>query len=234
MHQPGAGPAQLSRGSGRGQRAREACDVCRPAPRAVASRRLPTTELEEVEEATAAYERWLRRFMRPVAANLAEKHRRMAAGLFPFLRATFYRWCQLWQALAPDERAATPVLALGNLHLENFGTWRDGDGRLIWGINDFDEAARLPWSHDLVRLATSAHVAVGAHTLRLRRRDACAALLDGYREGLEAGGRPFVLEEDHGWLRRVAMGDLRDPPTFWKKMDALETVTTLDRGARAA
>ena len=32
------------------------------------------------------------------------------------------------------------VLAVGDLHTENFGTWRDAEGRLIWGINDFDEA----------------------------------------------------------------------------------------------
>jgi uncharacterized protein (DUF2252 family) len=24
--------------------------------------------------------------------------------------------------------------------VENFGAWRDVEGRLIWGINDFDEA----------------------------------------------------------------------------------------------
>ena len=28
---------------------------------------------------------------------------------------------------------------------ENFGTWRDADGRLVWGVNDFDEAAVMPW-----------------------------------------------------------------------------------------
>jgi len=36
------------------------------------------------------------------------------------------------------------VLAVGDLHVENFGTWRDAEGRLIWGVNDFDEAWRLP------------------------------------------------------------------------------------------
>jgi len=32
------------------------------------------------------------------------------------------------------------VLAVGDLHVENFGTWRDAEGRLIWGVNDFDES----------------------------------------------------------------------------------------------
>ena len=34
-------------------------------------------------------------------------------------------------------------LSVGDLHVENFGTWRDSEGRLIWGINDFDEALRV-------------------------------------------------------------------------------------------
>ena len=35
------------------------------------------------------------------------------------------------------------------------GTWRDTEGRLIWGVNDFDEVARMPYAVDLVRLVTS-------------------------------------------------------------------------------
>ena len=37
-----------------------------------------------------------------------------------------------------------------------------------------------------------------------RSSDAVAAILEGYQEGLEQGGRPFVLGEDHGWLRQIA------------------------------
>jgi len=188
----------------------------------------------DIVAATADYERWLRRFMRPVEADLREKHRRMRAGLFPFMRATFYRWCQLWPTLAPAEQKDARVLALGDLHIENFGTWRDADGRLVWGVNDFDEVTRLPWSQDLIRLATSAHLATTTLRLRLNRRDACAAILEGYREGMTSGGRPFVLEEAHGWLRRVAMSELRHPVTFWQKMDALPSVKSVDASARAA
>src|SRR5260370_32652719 len=47
------------------------------------------------------------------------------------------------------------VLAVGDLHVENFGTWRDAEGRLTWGVNDFDEAYPLPYTIDLARLATS-------------------------------------------------------------------------------
>jgi uncharacterized protein DUF2252 len=177
----------------------------------------------DIHEATRAYEAWLGGHVRLVAADLRTKHREMTRAQLPFLRATFYRWCQRWPELAPDERRAPTVLAVGDLHIENFGTWRDGEGRLVWGVNDFDEATPLPWSHDLVRLAASAHVAITSAHLRLRRREACEAILEGYRAGLEDGGRPFVLEEEHPWLREIATGELRHPVAFWKKLTGLPT-----------
>jgi Uncharacterized protein conserved in bacteria (DUF2252) len=189
---------------------------------------------EELLASTARYEDWLGEHMPLVAADLRQKHRRMALGPFLFLRGTFYRWCQLWPAAAGDLARATPVLSVGDLHLENYGTWRDADGRLIWGINDFDEATTLPWTQDLVRLAASAHLAIFSDQLAVRRRSACDAILAGYRDALEAGGKPFVLEEEHGWLRRLATGELRHPPTFWAKMNGLPTARSVDATAAAA
>ena len=188
----------------------------------------------DIREATADYEAWLGGHLRLVAADLALKHARMRQAIFPFMRATFYRWCQLWREHAASERALAPVSAVGDLHIENFGTWRDLEGRLVWGINDFDEATTLGWSEDLVRLATSAHVAIADEHLCLRRRDASAAILAGYREGLERGGRPFALEEHNGWLRRVATSELRDPTAFWARMDALPTARAPQADAVAA
>lgn len=188
----------------------------------------------DIQQATARYEKWLGRYMPLVRADVDEKHRRMALGPFLFLRATFYRWCQLWRATAGEAARGTRVLAVGDLHLENFGTWRDADGRLIWGINDFDEATVLPWTQDLVRLATGAYLAVGNEILGLGRRAASDAILEGYRAGIEAIGPAFVLEEQHGWLRRLGMSNLRHPTTFWQKLDGLPTARTVDRAAAAA
>jgi hypothetical protein len=116
------------------------------------------------------------------------------------------------------------VLVVGDLHVENFGTWRDQEARLIWGVNDFDEAYPMAYTNDLVRLAVSAHLAISANHLALPHEDACAAILAGYREGMESGGKPFVLEEGNRWLREAATGELRDPVHFWGKMNALPSV----------
>ena len=144
---------------------------------------------------------------------------------FPFLRATFYRWVQRWPEVCPDLAAAPVVLSVGDLHVENFGTWRDAEGRLIWGINDFDEAYPMPYTNDLVRLAASAILAIRENHLSLDPQDACDAILAGYRETLDQGGCPFVLAERHHWLRDLAHSNLRDPVAFWDKLDKLPATT---------
>ena len=178
-----------------------------------------------IVKATRRYETWLGQHTTLVKPDLRLKHQRMADSPFPFFRATFYRWMQLWPEVCPDLAKAPHVLAVGDLHVENFGTWRDLEGRLVWGVNDFDEAGTLPYTVDLVRLATSALLASDEGHLQLNTKDACAALLDGYHESLVESGRPFVLEEEHKWLRQIALNELRDPVHFWQKMDALPKVS---------
>jgi hypothetical protein len=176
-----------------------------------------------VVKATRQFEVWLAQRTQIDQKDLRLKHSNMKADVFMFLRATYYRWAQLWPQVCPDLAHAPRVLAVGDLHIENFGTWRDIEGRLIWGVNDFDEAWPMAYTIDLVRLAVSAHLAVEAGRLPLKREDICGAMLEGYREALQEKGCAFVLGERHQWLRRIAEGELRDPVRFWEKADALAT-----------
>jgi len=98
-----------------------------------------------IAKATASYEAWLGKRITLLPADLRRKHAAMAEGVFFFFRATFYRWMQLWPEVCAKECQAPRVLAVGDLHVENFGTWRDVEGRLVWGINDFDEVYELPY-----------------------------------------------------------------------------------------
>ncbi|HLK03760.1 MAG TPA: DUF2252 family protein [Candidatus Acidoferrum sp.] len=174
-----------------------------------------------IVEATADFEKWLATHLPIVKRDLKTKHEQMALAAFPFFRATFYRWLQLWPHLCHEISCAPTVLAVGDLHIENFGTWRDLEGRLIWGVNDLDEAWHCAYTIDLVRLATSVYLAVEAEHLNLRRRHGAEAIEHGYRDGLESGGEPFVLAEKHQWLRLMALSELRDPVHFWAKMNSL-------------
>lgn len=177
-----------------------------------------------VVKATRHFEEWLGHRTDLVKKDLQLKHSSMKAGIFPFLRATYYRWAQVWPGVCPELAKAPHVLAIGDLHVENFGTWRDIEGRLVWGVNDFDEASPMAYANDLVRLSVSAHLAAEAGHLPLKQKDICDAILEGYQQGMRAHGLPFVLGEKHEWLRQIAESELRNPIHFWAKMDALPTV----------
>ncbi|HEV2444496.1 MAG TPA: DUF2252 family protein [Candidatus Sulfopaludibacter sp.] len=171
----------------------------------------------KIAKAGARYETWLARHLRLLKDDLDAKHAAMRSAPFPFLRATYYRWAQIWPEVCPDAARAPKALAVGDLHVENFGTWRDIEGRLIWGINDFDEVWRLPYTNDLVRLATSALMA----QMNCEPKVGIAAILRGYTESLAAGGKPFALAEHHHALRLAATARLHDVESYWQKLTAL-------------
>ncbi len=182
----------------------------------------------QIEQATQEFEDWLGRQVALQADEVAYKHQQMASGdPFPFFRGTYYRWVQVWPEACPELQAGPRVLSVGDLHVENFGTWRDSDARLVWGINDFDEADELPWANDLVRLASSAWFAIRTGLLEISFRKACRHILAGYLAQLSGTAQPFVLEESHVELRRMAMHKVRSPVAFWKKFQVLRDDLTL-------
>lgn len=176
----------------------------------------------KIEQATRKFEEWLGRQVELQADELDYKHQQMASDdPFPFFRGTYYRWVQVWPEVCPELQKGPRVLSVGDLHIENFGTWRDSDARLVWGINDFDEADELPWANDLVRLASSAWFAIHTGLLEIGFGKACRCFLDGYLTQLTGAAEPFVLEESHPELRRLAMHEERSPVAFWEKLHAI-------------
>jgi hypothetical protein len=175
----------------------------------------------DILTATKDFEKWVSGHIDVVKSQFFDKHKLMAESPVQLLRGTFYRWTQLFPEVCPDLGKAPAVLAVGDLHIASFGTWRDGFGRLIWGIDDFDEAYPLPYVNDLVRLAVSAMLDASEGEIRVGLGNVVDVILDGYRTCLTEGGLPFVLEEKHKWLRKIALDCLDVPADFWKKMDAL-------------
>jgi uncharacterized protein (DUF2252 family) len=180
----------------------------------------------DVLTATRDFESWVSRHIPVVKNQLSDKHRIMAESPVQFLRGTFYRWAQLFPEVCRDLNKTPVVTAVGDLHIASFGTWRDGFGRLIWGIDDFDEAWPLPYANDLVRLAVSAVLDASEGEIKVGLGNAVEVILDGYRAALQEGGRPFVLEERHKWLRKIALDCLDVPADFWKKMNTLPAART--------
>ncbi|HKV21218.1 MAG TPA: DUF2252 domain-containing protein [Mycobacterium sp.] len=85
------------------------------------------------------------------------KFRKMAADPFAFYRGSA---CLFYADLAEredrwaDERTGR-VWIQGDLHAENFGTYMDGAGKLIFDVNDFDEAFVGHFTWDLKRFVAS-------------------------------------------------------------------------------
>jgi uncharacterized protein (DUF2252 family) len=90
-------------------------------------------------------------------AAFRTKFRKMAAEPFAFYRGSaclFYADAARWSDPWVDDRTRR-VWIQGDLHAENFGTYLDGDGVLVFDVNDFDEAYVAPWTWDLRRLVAS-------------------------------------------------------------------------------
>ena len=85
------------------------------------------------------------------------KFRKMAADPFAFYRGSavlFYADMATTEDRWSDERTSR-VWIHGDLHAENFGTYMDATGRIVFDVNDFDEAYLGHVSWDLRRFAAS-------------------------------------------------------------------------------
>jgi len=90
-------------------------------------------------------------------AAFRTKFRKMAADPFAFYRGSaclFYADVSDRDDPWADERTSR-VWIQGDLHAENFGTYMDGDGVLIFDVNDFDEAYVGHFTWDVTRFAAS-------------------------------------------------------------------------------
>jgi uncharacterized protein (DUF2252 family) len=90
--------------------------------------------------------------------KVALKYEVMAANAFAFYRGT----CHLfYEDLAAAEPLPLSPLAwiCGDLHIENFGSYK-GDNKLVYfDLNDFDEALLAPCSYEVARMVTSIFIA---------------------------------------------------------------------------
>jgi uncharacterized protein (DUF2252 family) len=143
----------------------------------------------------------------------------MAQNPFVFLRGT----CHLFYDALPDSplfRDAPLAWCCGDLHFENFGSYK-ADNRLVYfDINDYDEAALAPVTWDMIRLLTS--IQSGADALHATHAETLAisqSCLDAYRSGLLNGKPLWVERETSAGLVNELLTALqsRDRATFLDK-----------------
>jgi len=141
--------------------------------------------------------------------RLKLKYKVMKKGPFPFLRGTCHLFYEDWPHHSSLNRAPLAWLC-GDLHLENFGTFK-GDNRLeYFDLNDFDEAVLAPCTWDVTRLVTSA--LVGAKSLEWSRsetHDLCKLLLAAYGDALAEGKARWAERETAAGMVRDLLDGLR-------------------------
>jgi uncharacterized protein (DUF2252 family) len=129
------------------------------------------------------------------------KYEKMRADSFAFFRGTCHLFYEDWAGSAPAGtldrlNAAPPVWICGDLHLENFGSYKGDDRQVYFDINDFDEAVLAPCTWELARFLTSVFVA--SYTLGLGLGEAkalCESYLNAYTQAL-ASGKARSVETD--------------------------------------
>ena len=163
--------------------------------------------------------------------RLAIKFKAMRQDAFVFLRGA----CHLFYERLPEVSGAgvlkrAPLTwVCGDLHLQNFGSYK-GDNRLVYfDINDFDEGALAPCTWDLVHFLTS--VLVGGKTLGVKPAHAlslCRTFLDAYALALMSGKARWVERETAEGLVRELLTGLQTR----KRHELLERRTEIKKGKR--
>ncbi|MRW91632.1 DUF2252 domain-containing protein [Duganella sp. FT80W] len=156
------------------------------------------------------------------------KYRLLADNPFSFLRGSCHLFYQDFPADA-EFNQAPPAWVCGDLHLENFGSYK-GDNRLAYfDLNDFDEAVLAPASWELSRFLVS--VLVAADTLKVGPEQAiglCHCFLDAYAANLIEGKARWVERATADGMVRDLLRDLRlrERPAF------LDRRTDIKKGKR--
>jgi len=160
--------------------------------------------------------------------RLAMKYANMRSGPFVFLRAT----CHLYYDRLPDAAIlakAPPAWICGDLHLENYGSYKGDNRQVYFDMNDFDEGVLAPASWDAVRMVSS--ILVGREALKASETEARALgalFIDCWADGLADGHARWIERE-------IATGPIRDLLTSLKtrqRIDLLSSRTMMQKSRR--
>jgi uncharacterized protein (DUF2252 family) len=165
------------------------------------------------------------------------KFRKMAASPFAFYRGSaplFYADVAKRDDPWADERTGR-VWIQGDLHAENFGTYMDSAGILVFDVNDFDEAFLGHFTWDLQRMAASLALlgfakALSDEAIERMIREYADAYLDQVRAfstGDKDSDFRLTLENTDGVLNDVLLAARMET-----RVDLLGRATTVEGAER--
>jgi uncharacterized protein (DUF2252 family) len=174
----------------------------------------------------------IQRFNKDRLADIVPlKYHLMSLDPFRFFRGT----CHLFYEDLSKKiswKDETKAWICGDLHLENFGSYK-GDNRVVYfDVNDYDESILAPVSWEVVRLLTSIHVAALVLRLTGEQADELAhSCIAQYITALQSGKALAVEKETatgllKGFLKTVALRSDRE--MVEKRTDAKKKKIIID------
>lgn len=175
--------------------------------------------------------------MRADPAAFRAKYRKMARDPHAFYRGTA---CLFFHDVTREKDAwaahgAERIWIHGDLHVENFGTYLNSDGRLVFDINDFDEAYVGHFTWDLQRFAASLALVAWQKALP---EEAIRKLVARYARSYLAQVNHYVAsdtDDDYEIRLDSADGPVLDALVVARQMrraDLLDSMTYMREGRR--
>ena len=136
-------------------------------------------------------------------AYTALKYQCMAENPFRFFRGT----CHLFYEDLFHNSAlpAYPITWIcGDLHLENFGSYKGGNRLVYFDLNDFDEGILAPATWEVVRMVTS--IFAGFDSLSIKKKDAVRTaqfFLRVFSDTLAKGKAKYLEHETANGIVRI-------------------------------
>lgn len=127
-------------------------------------------------------------FAAQAAGELRTKMQKIGVNAFAFFRGTAHLFYEDLRTQAPSgfsNEITSKTWINGDLHLANFGAFRDGADEAVFDVTDFDEAYLAPFNWDLQRLSVS--IVLAAQELGCSRKESSElvdACIKGYLDQL--------------------------------------------------
>jgi uncharacterized protein (DUF2252 family) len=160
---------------------------------------------------------------------LKQKYENMRSNAFVFYRGSCHLFYQDLPAQSFLEQSPASWIC-GDLHLENFGSYKADNRNIYFDINDFDEGILAPCLFDIARLLTSIILAADV-TLKIDPKAAvqlCKSFSNSYAKTLQEGTAQLMDEN----LAQGALKDFLDDVQNRKRKDFINSRTEKKDGKR--
>ncbi|MBO9702799.1 MAG: DUF2252 family protein [Sporocytophaga sp.] len=157
------------------------------------------------------------------------KYRNMRENCFRFYRGTSHLFYEDLNNHSPDLNASPHTWICGDLHIENFGSYKADNRWVYFDINDFDDSALAPCLWEISRLIVSIYTA--SDSLQIDQ-SSCQKIikffLDIYTQTLSIGHAQLVQEDTSEGIVKDLLEDLKKR----KRKDLVAKRTTEKNGKR--